>query len=121
MARAERIVLHVDMDAYFASVEQALNPRYRGLPVMVCGDPDSRSVVAAASYEARAFGVHAGMPVGEARRRCPHGTFVEGNPERYVYYSIRLQQLLEEVTPLVEPYSIDEAFLEITPAGRTPT
>lgn len=117
MARAERIVLHVDMDAYFASVEQALNPRYRGRPVMVCGDPDRRSVVAAASYEARAFGVRAGMPVGEARRRCPAGVFVEGNPERYVYYSIRLQQLLEEVTPLVEPYSIDEAFLELAPSG----
>ncbi len=113
-ARRPRVIFHVDMDAYFASVEQALNPHFRGKPVMVCGDPNSRSVVAAASYEARAFGVRAGMPVGEARERCPHGLFVEGNPDRYVYYSLRILEIFRRVTPRVEPYSIDEAFLDIS-------
>jgi DNA polymerase-4 len=81
---------------------------------MVCGDPNGRSVVAAASYEARAFGVRAAMPVGEARRLCPHGEFVEGNPDRYLHYSHRLIELFRSVTPVVEPYSVDEAFLDVT-------
>ena len=113
-AKRERVIFHVDMDAYFASVEQALNPHYRGKPVMVCGDPDRRSVVAAASYEARVFGIHAGMPVGEARAKCPHGLFVEGNPDRYVYYSLKMLEIFRAFTPRVEPYSIDEAFLDIS-------
>ncbi len=123
-ARRERVIFHVDMDAYFASVEQALNPHFRGKPVMVCGDPDSRSVVSAASYEARGFGIRAGMPVGEARAKCPHGLFVEGNPDRYVYYSLKMLEIFRAVTPRVEPYSIDEAFLDISDgvqeAGVTP-
>lgn len=123
-AKRERVIFHVDMDAYFASVEQALNPHYRGKPVMVCGDPDSRSVVSAASYEARPFGIRAGMPVGEARAKCPHGLFVEGNPDRYVYYSLKILEIFRDFTPRVEPYSIDEAFLDISDgvqdAGVTP-
>ena len=109
-----RVVLHVDMDAFFASVEQLFNPRLRGQPVMVCGAPEGRGVVAAASYEARPFGVRSGMPVREARRLCPHGRFVEGDPTKYVHVSLEVLGILRSVSPTVEPFSIDEAFLEVT-------
>jgi DNA polymerase-4 len=105
--------LHIDMDAYFAAVEQRTDPRLKGKPVLVCGDPGTRSVVAAASYEARPFGVSAGMPVGEAVRRCPHAILVPGNPSKYVSLSLRLLDLFKSVSPLVEPMSIDEAFLDL--------
>ena len=114
------MILHVDMDAYFAAVEQASNPRLKGRPVIVCGDPDRRGTVATASYEARAFGVSAGMATGEARRRCPDGVFVEGDPEKYRSISLSLLELYKRITPAVEPFSIDEAFLDLggTPYGR---
>jgi DNA polymerase-4 len=114
------MILHVDMDAYFAAVEQASNPRLRGRPVIVCGDPDRRGTVATASYEARAFGVSAGMATGEARRRCPDGVFVEGDPEKYRSISLSLLELYKRITPAVEPFSIDEAFLDLggTPYGK---
>ncbi len=107
------MILHVDMDAFFAAVEQAANPRLKGRPVVVCGDPDRRGTVATASYEARAFGVHAGMPTGEARRLCPGGVFVEGDPEKYRSISLYLLELYKRITPAVEPFSIDEAFLDL--------
>jgi DNA polymerase IV len=107
------MILHVDMDAFFAAVEQASNPRLVGRPVVVCGDPDRRGTVATASYEAREFGVHAGMPTGEARRLCPGGVFLEGQPEKYRSVSVYLLELYKRVTPAVEPFSIDEAFLDL--------
>jgi len=107
------VILHVDMDAFFASVEQRSDPRLLGRPVLVCGDPDGRSVVAAASYEARPFGVKAGMPVDTARRLCPHAELVPGDPSKYVALSHRILEVLKEFSPLVEPMSIDEAFLDL--------
>jgi len=107
------MILHVDMDAFFASVEQASDPRLLGRAVIVCGDPDRRGTVATASYEARQFGVTAGMPTSEARRLCPAGVFVEGSPEKYRSVSVYLLELYKRVTPAVEPFSIDEAFLDL--------
>ena len=107
------MILHVDMDAFFASVEQASNPKLLGRPVVVCGDPDRRGTVATASYEARAFGVHAGMPTSQARRLCPGGVFLEGQPEKYRSVSVYLLELYKRITPAVEPFSIDEAFLDL--------
>ncbi len=107
------MILHVDMDAFFATVEQASDPRLRSRPVVVCGDPDRRGTVATASYEARAFGVEAGMSTGEARRRCPGGIFLEGQPEKYRSVSLYLLELYKRITPAVEPFSIDEAFLDL--------
>jgi DNA polymerase-4 len=108
------MILHVDMDAFFASVEQASNPRLLGRPVVVCGDPDRRGTVATASYEARAFGVQSGMPTGQARSLCPDGVFLEGQPEKYRSVSVYLLDLYKRVTPAVEPFSIDEAFLDLS-------
>jgi DNA polymerase-4 len=112
--RRHGMILLVDMDAFFASVEQALHPSLRGLPVIVCGDPERRGVVTAASYEARPFGVHAGMPLQEARRLCPQAEYVEGNPEKYVSTSLQLLDLYTCYTPDVEPFSVDEAFLGLS-------
>ncbi|MGH7726598.1 MAG: DNA polymerase IV [Candidatus Eiseniibacteriota bacterium] len=116
------MILHVDMDAFFAAVEQASDPRLRGRPVVVCGDPDRRGTVATASYEAREFGVEAGMPTSEARRRCPEGVFLEGQPEKYRSVSLYLLEIYKRITPAVEPFSIDEAFLDLagTPFDRNP-
>jgi DNA polymerase-4 len=108
----QRVIFHLDMDAYFSSVEQLSNPSLVGKPVIVCGDPYRRSVVSTASYEARKFGLKSGMPIGQARRLCPDGIYVTGNPQKYVYTSIKILQTLKEYTPLVEPFSVDEAFLE---------
>uniref|UniRef100_A0A832I1P5 DNA polymerase IV n=1 Tax=Eiseniibacteriota bacterium TaxID=2212470 RepID=A0A832I1P5_UNCEI len=112
------MILLVDMDAFFASVEQAHHPHLRGRPVIVCGDPERRGVVTAASYEARPFGVRAGMPLAEARRRCPQAAYVAGNPEKYVATSLRLLDLYLRWSPDVEPFSVDEAFVGL-PAART--
>jgi DNA polymerase-4 len=101
------------MDAFFASVEQAHHAHLRGKPVIVCGDPSRRGVVTAASYEARPFGVRAGMPLAEARRLCPGAEYVEGNPEKYVGLSLQLCDLYLTLTPDVEPFSVDEAFLDL--------
>lgn len=109
--RRHGVILLVDMDAFFASVEQAQHPHLRGRPLIVCGDPDRRGVVTAASYEARPFGVHAGMPLQEAKRLCPQAEYVEGNPEKYVATSLKLLNLYTTHTPDVEPFSVDEAFL----------
>ena len=111
------MILLVDMDAFFASVEQAHHPHLRGRPVIVCGDPDRRGVVTAASYEARPFGVRAGMPLGEAKRLCPQAEYVEGNPRKYVEKSLELLEIFLTVTPDVEPFSVDEAFLDLGRLG----
>jgi DNA polymerase-4 len=111
------MILLVDMDAFFASVEQANHPHLRGKPVIVCGDPDRRGVVTAASYEARPSGVRAGMPLQEAKRLCPHAEYVEGNPRKYVEKSLEILEILLSVTPDVEPFSVDEAFLDLGRMG----
>jgi DNA polymerase-4 len=110
----KRVILHVDMDAFFASVEQRRNSRLRGKPVVVCGKPP-RTGVASASYEARAFGVRANMSLYEARRRCPELLCVEGDLGRYITNSIRVMGILREFSPHIEVASVDEAFLDMTP------
>lgn len=108
--RTDRLILHLDMDAFFA--EQA-DPRLRGKPVFVCGNRHSRTVVATASYEARAFGVTIGMPLHKARRLCPSAILVEGNPSKYADLFNRVARMMEH-SPDVEVTSIDEAFLDLT-------
>jgi DNA polymerase-4 len=110
----ERLVFHVDMDAFFASVEVMCRPKLRGLPVIVCGKPTTRSVVAAASYPAREYGIRSGMSTVEAFNLCPHAVPVEGNPGQYIYVSLELLRIYKEFSTIVEPYSIDEAFIEMT-------
>lgn len=106
------MILHLDMDAFFASVEQHDNPSLKGLPVII--GHDHRGVVSAASYEARVFGVRSAMPVAEARRRCPQGVFLPGNRRRYSEVSRIVMHTLGQFSPLVEPASIDEAYVDIT-------
>ncbi|TMQ53407.1 MAG: DNA polymerase IV [Candidatus Eisenbacteria bacterium] len=106
-------MLHLDMDSFFASVEEKLNPRLKGKPILV-GGTERRGVVASANYAARPFGIHAGMPMAEAKRLCPHAVFVEGNPQKYVHTSLQFLDVLKSFTPAVEPFSIDEAFLDLT-------
>ena len=109
--------MHVDMDAFFASVEQLDHPEYRNRPVIV-GGLSGRGVVSTASYEARRFGVHSTMPMKEALERCPKGIFVEGRYGRYLELSQKIRQIFHEFSPLVEPLSIDEAFLDLTGMER---
>jgi DNA polymerase IV len=109
-----RTVLHVDLDAFFAAVEQRDHPELRGKPVIVGGVPPGRGVVSAASYEARAFGVSSAMSVTEAYRRCPHGVFLPVDGRRYQQASRDVMAVLGHFTPLVEPISIDEAFMDVT-------
>jgi DNA polymerase-4 len=111
---AERVaILHVDMDAFYASVEQRDRPELRGRPVIVGGSADARGVVSAASYEARKFGVHSAMPTGQARRLCPHGVFLPVRMSHYAAVAWQLRAVFESFTPLVEPLSLDEAFLDV--------
>jgi len=110
---AKRKIIHIDMDAFFASVEQKDNPELRGKPVAVGGGSD-RGVVAAASYEARKFGVKSAMPAKIAKRRCPHLIFVKSRHDRYKEISDIVMSVFYEYTDLVEPLSIDEAFLDVT-------
>ncbi|WP_295995684.1 DNA polymerase IV [uncultured Veillonella sp.] len=108
-----RWIMHVDMDAFFASVEQLDHPEYKGHPVIV-GGLSSRGVVATASYEARKFGVHSAMPISRAKKLCPQGIFVYPNMARYKEISHVIHKVMEEFTPLIEPLSLDEAFLDVT-------
>ncbi len=109
----QRVILHIDMDAFFISVEQRDDPALRGKPAAVCGSL-SRSVVTSATYEARPYGIHAGMSVAEAKRRCPRLILVEGDHSKYTETAARIFSILKDYTPLVEVASIDEAFLDIS-------
>lgn len=106
-------IIHVDMDAFFASVEQLDNPALKGKPVIVGGRPDGRGVVSAASYEARAFGVHSAMPLKTALRLCPQGVFLPVRFARYGEISKHIREIFHRYTPMVEPLSSDEAFLDV--------
>jgi len=108
-----RVIMHVDMDAFFASVEQRVNPVLRDKPLVVCGG-GKRTVVAAASYEARPYGIRSGMPLYEAQRKCSDLLVVQADIPQYVDASVRVLQILQGFTPAVEVYSIDEAFLDVT-------
>lgn len=108
-----RTILHLDLDAFFASVEQLDDASLRGRPVIV-GGPSRRGVVCAASYEARRFGVRSAMPTAQARKLCPEGTFVAPRFARYAELSERVFGIYRRYTPLVEPLSLDEAFLDVT-------
>jgi DNA polymerase-4 len=109
-----RQIIHVDMDAFYASVEQRDRPELRGRAVIVGGDPKSRGVVSAASYEARKFGVHSAMPMAQAVRLCPQGVVLPVRMDRYAEVSHTIHAIFEQYTPLVEPISLDEAFLDVT-------
>lgn len=113
-----RTVFHVDMDAFFVSVEELFDPSLKGKAVVVGGKPDERGVVAAASYEARKFGVHSAMPLRTAYKLCPHAIFVYGHPERYRELSHKVRKVFADFSPQIEMASIDEAYLEMTGTER---
>jgi DNA polymerase-4 len=112
------IIVHVDMDAFFAAVEIRNNPKLQGKPVIVGGGIGPRGVVSTCSYEARRYGVHSGMAIMKARRLCPHGEFISAELHGYVFASAMLQTIMEQYSPRVEPLSVDEAFLDITGTER---
>ncbi len=113
-----RTVFHLDMDAFFVSVEELFDPSLKGKPVVVGGQRHERGVVSAASYEARKFGVHSAMPLRTAARLCPQAIFVDGHPERYREYSHKVYAVLGRFSPKVEMASIDEAYLDMTGTER---
>lgn len=112
------MIFHVDMDAFFVSVEELYDPSLKGKAVVVGGQRDQRGVVSAASYEARKFGVHSALPLRTAALRCPHAIFLDGHPERYREYSHRVHRVLESFTPKVEMASVDEAYLDMAGSER---
>src|SRR6266480_3727315 len=117
-AEATASILHVDMDAFFVSVELLERPELRGKPVVVGGRPDQRGVVSAASYEARKYGIHSAMPLRTAGRLCPHAIFLDGHHEKYGEWSDRVATILAKFSPIVEMVSIDEAYLDLAGTER---
>ncbi len=117
-AFAQSSILHVDMDAFFVSVELLERPELRGKPVVVGGRPDQRGVVSAASYEARKYGIHSAMPLRTAGRLCPHAVFLDGHHEKYGEWSDRVATILAKFSPIVEMVSIDEAYLDLSGTER---
>ncbi len=115
---AHRTVFHVDMDAFFVSVEELFDPSLKGKPVVVGGQRDERGVVSAASYAARKFGVHSAMPLRTAAKLCPQAVFVDGHPDRYRECSAKVHEVLESFSPQVEMVPIDEAYLDMTGTDR---
>ncbi|MFC2022180.1 DNA polymerase IV [Chloroflexota bacterium] len=111
---SDSTIMHIDLDAFFVSVEQVLNPELRGKPVVVGGRPGGRGVVAAASYEARTFGLHSAMPLKTASRLCPQAIFIEGSFPKYRDASQRFMAILADFSPFIEPVSLDEAYLDVT-------
>jgi DNA polymerase-4 len=111
---AKRTIIHIDLDSFFVAVEQVLNPELVGRPVVVGGKPNRRGVVATASYEARAFGLHSGMPLVTAARLCPKAIFIEGNFATYREFSQKYMAILNDFSPFIEPMGIDEAYLDVT-------
>ena len=109
-----RKIIHIDMDAFYASVEQLDHPELRGKPVIVGGRPDSRGVVAACSYEARKFGIKSAMPCAHAYRLCPEAIFIRPRMARYQEMSARIMQIFRNYTDVIEPLSLDEAYLDVT-------
>src|ERR1700720_4365471 len=118
MTSFTRTIFHVDMDAFFVSVEELFNPELRGKAVVVGGQRHERGVVSAASYEARKFGVHSALPLRTAAKQCPHAIFVDGHPERYRECSEKVFNVLASFSPQVEMASIDEAYLDMTGTAR---
>lgn len=114
MGAADRTILHIDMNSYFATVEQQANPLLRGRPIVVGGSLSSRTVVAAASIEAKKFGIKSGMSLPEALRLCPGAILVEGDQEKYTYVTAKFLRIFQDYSPLLEIFSIDEAFLDVT-------
>src|SRR5436309_12199920 len=117
-APAETAILHVDMDAFFVSVELLERPELRGKPVVVGGGPDQRGVVTAASYEARRFGIQSAMPLRTAGRLCPHAVFLDGHHAKYCEWSDRVASILAKFSPIIEMVSIDEAYLDLAGTER---
>jgi len=113
-----KTIFHVDMDAFFVSVEELSDPSLKGKAVVVGGQRDERGVVSAASYEARKFGVHSAMPLRTAAKLCPHAIFIDGHPDRYRECSAKVYEVLNTFSPLVEMASIDEAYLDMTGTDR---
>jgi DNA polymerase-4 len=118
MASAPRTIFHVDMDAFFVSVEELFDPSLKGKPVVVGGQANERGVVSAASYAARKFGVHSAMPLRTAAKLCPQAVFVDGHPERYREYSGKIYAVLNSFSPKLEMVSIDEAYVDMTGTER---
>lgn len=111
---SERSIIHIDMDAFYASVEQRDFPQYRNQPLVVGGDPDHRGVVATCSYEARKFGIHSAMPCATAKRKCPQAIFIQPRFPVYREVSSQIQAILRKYTDKIEPLALDEAFLDVT-------
>jgi DNA polymerase-4 len=109
-----RCIFHIDLDAFFVSVEQVLNPELKGKPVIVGGDPERRGVVASASYEARPFGIHSGMPSAKARRLCPQAIFIRSHFSLYKDASAKFMNILGDFSPQIEPLGFEEAYLDVT-------